>query len=216
MKENALLERTITGLHENLIHKLPSMNHNVSILDIGCGTGAWLKRLDADGFVDLYGVDIDIAQVKTQKASIHQMNLDQDQTVFEQKFDLITAIEVIEHLENPGRLLKFVEQNLVPKGYFLLTTPNIHSLNCRLRFLLTGRLASFDQKGDQTHIYPVLLDALHRILPRYSLQVVNQWNYPEEGSLIYRASTQLIAGILGLFLPNTNSGDTLCLLLQRQ
>lgn len=216
MNENQLLERTVPGLHEALTQALPNLSYDTPILDIGCGTGAWLERLASQGFYCLHGIDQDPTQFQTKKATCSPANLDYDDLgLGEQKFGLITAIEVIEHLENPGRLFYHVDRHLQPKGYFLITTPNIHSVGCRLRFLFTGNLKSFDAKGDPTHIYPVLLPALNRVLPRYSLEIVKKWGYPAKGSLISRKSTQLITGIMELILPNPEPGDTLCLLIQK-
>lgn len=216
MLENKLEERTVEGLHEALIQSLPNISHDTPILDIGSGTGAWLERLANKGFCCLYGIDQDVAQFQTNKATCLPANLDYDDLgLDDKKFGLITAIEVIEHLENPGRLFYHVAKYLTPDGYLLVTTPNIHSVGCRLRFLLTGNLKSFDSKGDQTHIYPVLLTALNRILPRYSLKIVKKWGYPSKGSLISRKSTQMLVNLAELFFPNPDPGDTLCLLIQK-
>lgn len=188
MTTNNLAERTIGGLHESLIEYLPDHNKSCYVLDIGCGTGAWLNRLADIGYENLYGIDVDVEQIKIDRFQYHQANLDFDDLGLEgQKFDLITSIEVIEHLENPGRLFYHVSKHLSADGTFLLTTPNIHSLDCRLKYFLTGKLKSFDEKGDPTHIYPVLLTSLKRILPRYSLQIIRQWGYPQKRIKSYRS-----------------------------
>jgi SAM-dependent methyltransferase len=217
MSEKQLVERTISGLHSSLAESLPSVGYEVPVLDIGCGTGAWLERLSDLGYSNLHGIDLDIKQFSTKKATCSQANLDYDDLgLGETSFGLITSIELIEHLENPGRLFYHVSKYLDNDGYFLLSTPNIHSLSCRLKFLTTGKLASFDEKGDQTHIYPVLLSCLDRILPRYSLTIVKQWGYPLTGSFIYRSSTRLLSSFMELFLPSEISGDTLCMLIKKK
>ncbi len=216
MSENQLVERTISGLHNALAQSLPQLSYDIPVLDIGCGTGAWLERLANLGFTQLHGVDRDIQQFKTQKATCSKVNLDFDDLGLENKsFGLITAIEIIEHLENPGRLFYHVSRHLDESGYFLLTTPNIHSISCRLKFFITGKLASFDEKGDPTHIYPVLLYCLNKVLQRYSLEVIKKWGYPEKDSIIYRQSTQIISSLLEFVLPQESTGDTLCLLIQK-
>ncbi|MGB3292113.1 MAG: class I SAM-dependent methyltransferase [Phormidesmis sp.] len=217
MSEIQLLERTITGLHQSLIPHLPEISYDTSILDIGCGSGAWLERLGKSGFKDLHGIDLDTKQFKSTKANCSQANLDDgDLGLKEKRFGLITAIEIIEHLENLGNFFNHVTKHLDENGYLLLTTPNIHSLDCRLRFLITGRLKSFDMKGDPTHISPVLLASLERILSRYSLEIVKQWGYPAKGSLVSRRFTTIAANILELALPNSTAGDTLCLLIEKE
>lgn len=217
MLREPLTERTIAGLHSALLQRLPEISHAAPVLDIGCGTGAWLERLATAGFRCLHGIDLDAEQFQASGATCSKGNLDLEEIdLGEQKYELISAIELVEHLENPGRLFQLVSKCLDAKGYFLLTTPNIHSLRCRLKFFLTGRLASFDEKGDPTHIYPVLLTSLQRLLPRYSLEIVESWSYPDKGSLIYRRPLKMMSAGLGLLLPNQVPGDILCLLIRKR
>jgi hypothetical protein len=105
---------------------------------------------------------------------------------------------------------------LTDDGVFLMTTPNIHSVLCRFRFLLTGKLKQFDSKGDPTHIYPVLLTSLYRVLPRYRLAICDRWSYPSNGgSLTSRKIVKAVADVLGRMLPNDDPGDVLCLMIQK-
>jgi 2-polyprenyl-3-methyl-5-hydroxy-6-metoxy-1,4-benzoquinol methylase len=212
-----LVERTKSGLHSALSSELPSLPQDASILDIGCGTGAWLERLAVLGYSNLYGVDLDIEQFATDKAKGFQLNLDHDNMPdFDiEKFDLITAIEFIEHLENPGRLFVHISRLLKPDGYALITTPNIHSLIARLRFLLSVRLKAFDEKGDPTHIYPIYLPCLERILPRYDLQVIKISTYPKKGSIVSGKFLNLAGSLLSYFLEDKFSGDNLFILIRR-
>ena len=53
-------------------------------------------------------------------------------------FDLIYAIEVIEHTRRPYDLFCEAYNRLKPGGTFLLTTPNSLHMKSRLEFLLTG------------------------------------------------------------------------------
>ncbi len=212
-----LVERTIPGLHEFLMNLIPeSINYNTPIVDIGCGTGAWLERLANAGFNNLYGIDNDIEQLQTKKATCWQANIDSDDLGFgNKKFCLITSIEVIEHLENPGRFFQHLSGLLAPEGYLIITTPNLNSVLCRLRLLLTGNLRSFDQKGEPTHIYPVFMTPLNRILQNYNLKIVDKCTYPLKGSITSRPSLKMMSSLLSLILQDEFSGDILCLLIQK-
>lgn len=220
--DSPLIERTGPGLHASLasfIQTLPGLDLQRPVLDIGCGTGAWLDRLSNIGFKCLYGLDQDVQQFATKKAHCLQVNLDSENYGLEDhSFGLITSIEVIEHLENPGYFFSFVSSHLDKDGYFLLTTPNIHSVLSRFRFLITGNLKQFDSIGDPTHIYPVLLillSSLNRILPRYGLSIEKQWWYPEKGSITSRTSLKRASFFLEKLLPEEVPGDVLCLLIQK-
>jgi SAM-dependent methyltransferase len=214
--ETALTERTLPGLHATLIAHLPALAADAPILDVGCGTGAWLRRLSEAGFRNLFGVDQDLGGFGFPGATVARYDLDGDGPPFgDQRFNLVSAIEVIEHLENPGHLYRLAQRYLVEGGHLLLTTPNIHSLVSRLRHLITGELGQFDAKGDQTHVAPLLLAGAERLLPRYGLTMVGRWGYPERGSIVYRRPLALAAQILGTLLPDHVPGDALCLLLRR-
>jgi len=212
-----LQEKTIPGLHEALVRRLPPLDRNGAVLDVGCGTGAWLERLSNHGFRNLYGVDVELTQIGSTSAKIFQMDLDKDDPQFEDlKFQLITAIEVIEHIENTGRLLSLVESHLRDDGVFLLTTPNIHSLHSRLRFLLKGELQFFDEKADRTHLKPFVFTGLQRMLARHGLRVRSLWSFPERGgSIASRRSLRLISKMLGAVIPNPMPGDILCVLIEK-
>lgn len=216
LAERGPTERALGGLHAALLDRLPPVAADDPILDIGCGTGAWLHRLGESGYANLHGIDLDVEQFATDRATVTRADLDYDDLgLGGRRFKLITAIELIEHLENPGRLFHHVSAHLADDGRFLVTTPNIHSVLCRLRFFLTGNLKQFDAKGDPTHIYPVLLTALERVLPRHGLRIEHRWAYPDGASITSRASTRLLAAIAGRVLPDRVPGDILCLSIRK-
>lgn len=216
MTDDDLIERTLGGLHQALLGHIPAIPKDAAVLDVGCGTGAWLHRLAGFGFTDLHGIDLDTTHFATDRATATQANLDYDDIgLGGRKFALITAIELIEHLENPGRLFYHVSRHLAEDGTFLITTPNIHSALARMRFFLTGNLKQFDAKGDPTHIYPVLLTSLERVLPRHGLKLVKRWHYPETGSVTSRLSTRVAASLARLAVPDPYPGDLLCLAIRK-
>ena len=219
MKNNNRIERSVPGLHANLISQLPAdLSRQGRILDLGCGTGAWLERLADNGFENLHGVDADTDQNAGIRATVTKANL--DAAGWEEKlgsYDLITAIEVLEHLENPGQFLTQITHLLNDKGQLLLTTPNVHSVICRLRYLMFGKLKQFDNKGDPTHIYPVFAENLEKLLLRRDLEIKRLWGYPENGSsLTSRSVTNLAGWLLGTILPQRVGGDVFCALIGKR
>lgn len=212
-----LEECTIGGLHQSLMNKLPPLELDTPILDIGCGTGAWLERLSHLGFSNLHGIDCDQTHFKFPQALFTRLNLDETELDLEREFQFISAIEVIEHLEAPGKLFCSVSKRLSEGGFFLFTTPNIHSLYSRFKFFVTGRLPHFDQYGDPTHLFPILLHTLDRMLIRNKLEIVQKWTFPERNLLgiNLRQSSKLVLSILSLMTFDPFPGDILCVLTRK-
>lgn len=98
------------------------------LLDIGCGTGEYTTVLAKD-FNEVAGIDIEPERLAVFEAnkpsnvtvsamSANTLNYD-DHT-----FDVVTMIEVLEHLSDPVAALREVRRVLKPGGVFALTTPN--------------------------------------------------------------------------------------------
>jgi len=193
------------------------MARDTPVLDVGCGSGAWLARLSTLGFTDLQGIDRESESFRCDAASFLKFDVDKDGIdLGQRRFGLITAIEIIEHLENSGHLWDFVSTHLADDGRLLLTTPNIHALRCRLRFLITGDLPFFDQKGDSTHVQPMYLSAAMRSMAQRDLQIERCWSFPLSGSLVFRPGISRLARVLRWFLPDSIPGDIVCILVRRR
>ena len=213
-----LAERTVPGLHATLAARVQRLvSRDAPILDIGCGTGAWLSRLAGLGFTGLQGTDLDTEQFGLSGIPVHRNDLDSATwSVDAGRFELATAIEVIEHLQNPGNFLRNARQCLAPRGYLVLTTPNVHSLHARLRFLLTGDMKQFGRIGDPTHLTPVLDSMLQRLAVRQGFEIQERWGYPQSGDAVgARAWVNLTCRVLRHLLPEPLAGDVYCALLRR-
>ena len=210
-----LTEKTVGGLHDMLFRALSPLPPKPAILDIGCGTGAWLLRFVQAG-ATLVGIDRETTQFGLSGTRSVAVDIDTgDPPLGSERFDLVSAIEVIEHLENPGRLLALASARLKPGGQFLLTTPNVNSVPARLRHLVTGRYRGFDEKSDPTHIMPIALPFLEKVLPRHGFVVDRVWGYPPTGTLMARRSSAVAFRILERLFPESVRGDILCVLARK-
>jgi SAM-dependent methyltransferase len=205
-----LVERTAyPGFHQEILKGIPALGKNAPILDLGCGTGAWLEALAERGYTDLTGVDWDgttyASAFGCQRARFVGANLENaDLPLPEGHYRLITAIEVLEHLSCPGALFRLAMRHLHEEGVLIVTTPNIQSLEARLRFLLTDRLPSFDFRGDPSHVLPQSLVTLERMMKREGLAIQRVWGIPSRGQ--YRWPIRVGAAVLRPFLPETAQG----------
>src|SRR3954471_14864033 len=94
------------------------------VLDLGCGTGALLDQLRGCS-AELWGVDLSREGLKFCAMRGHQKLVLADATYIPFKrgyFDVITAIGLIEHIEDDGAFLAELKRLLKPNGVFVLLT----------------------------------------------------------------------------------------------
>lgn len=116
--------------------------HNKAILDVGAGHGAFSKKLDELGFevsaCDLFPELFYYYQVKCKKA-----DLTKSLPYSDNSFDVVVAMEVMEHILDHEVFFSEVNRVLKPGGKLFISTPNILSLKSRIRFLFSGFFYSF-------------------------------------------------------------------------
>jgi 2-polyprenyl-3-methyl-5-hydroxy-6-metoxy-1,4-benzoquinol methylase len=215
-----LTERANAGLHAHIAEVVAQseLPRDARILDLGCGTGAFLERLRAAGFTCLAGVDISAPEDLHESIEFRALDLDTGQLPFPAgHFDLIVAIEVLEHIENLGMAVSEIGRKLKPSGQCLATTPNVHSVEARLRLLLQGGLKQFDAIGDPTHLTPIFRYPFAQLLARHGLHIARDWGHPADGrSPTSRPLLRALARAAGLVgLRGLPAGDNYCLVIER-
>ena len=97
---------------------------NPRILDVGCGTGANLKMLGLLGQAE--GVDISdqaVEYCKRRGLGSVKLGAIEDLPYEDQSFDIITALDVLEHLDDDVAGLQEMRRVLRPDGRLLLFVP---------------------------------------------------------------------------------------------
>ena len=131
---------------EKEILPLINLPKSARILDIGCGSGSFLKALSEHGYTEITGIDLSEEQVKLA----HQLGVTQVQqgdlvdflNAAEHKFDLISGMDIIEHFTKNELvdLLHLIQNYLNPGGIAIFRTPN-----------LDAPMATVYANGDFTH-----------------------------------------------------------------
>lgn len=148
-----LTENTAAGLHETVVDLLPKNRRYRKYLDVGCGFGALLRRLN-ERYDSGFGIDGNIKQVafKNKKVTYKKANFNIDIPFKNDKFDLITCVEVIEHVENQFFLMREMSKKLNKGGLLVVSSPNVYSIFSRLLFFFKGRFINFMDKNVNDHI----------------------------------------------------------------
>jgi 2-polyprenyl-3-methyl-5-hydroxy-6-metoxy-1,4-benzoquinol methylase len=203
-----VLEKASPGLHDAAFAALQRLAPAPArVLDLGAGAGAWAARLQSCGY-SVTAVDRD--RTAWALASLPLVELDLSEcfaTRLNGHFDIVTALEVIEHLENPSQFLRECGQLVGRDGLILLTTPNIENVAGRLRFLLTGQIRGFDRDpsyNDPTHITPLQTFLFERLCARARLEKVWQTTCAHSRAthglakrLVLRTLRPLLTGTVG-------------------
>ncbi len=108
----------------------PFIQYNDRVLDFGCGRGNLVQHLRKKG-CDAYGIEID-SQIMREallpeirdKITLYQGDLPLPYA--DGEFDCVTAIEVIEHVQDYLSVLK--EINRVSRKKFIMTVPDITAI----------------------------------------------------------------------------------------
>ena len=135
-------------------------------LDIGPGHGALVSKLKAKHSCILSrccDYTDELLEVPDIKVDVVDLNNNSTLPYENDAFDIITATEVIEHLEDFRAVLREAHRVLKPGGLLVISTPNILNIKSRLRNLwfgfaeLMGPLPVHNRALESTagHINPV-------------------------------------------------------------
>lgn len=100
-----------------------------SILDIGCGNGNISLALGSLGYT-VKGIDISETSIKNSQqrnkfSNVHFQTQDAEDLPSQNvSFDAIVCSEVLEHLQQPEKLISIIHLLLKPKGVLIVTVPN--------------------------------------------------------------------------------------------
>ena len=98
------------------------------VLDVGCGSGGLLRRMQRYGFGDLTGVDLYAARdVDEPGFRLRRAEL----AAAGGGYDLIMLHHVLEHLPDPRQVLQDARARLTPRGRLLVRLPLAASRSCR-------------------------------------------------------------------------------------
>ena len=159
------------GLDEKALRPLVGK----SALDVGCGAGLLCEPLARMGAkvtgVDAAAENITVAQDHAEGQGLSIDYRACEVAAIKGRFDLVTAMEVVEHVTDPAAFIAALAARLAPGGLMILSTPNRTALS-RLGLITVAEGLGQIPKG--THDWDKFLtpDELNALLAEAGLHVL--------------------------------------------
>jgi len=145
-------------------------------LDVGCGAGLLAEPLARLG-AKVTAVDAAPELIEAARAHAEAQGpvIDYRAAAVEQiegQFDLVTAMEVIEHVADPASFLGAIAARLAPDGLLILSTPNKTALS---KLLMVGAAEAFGAVPKGTHDFDKFIapDRMRQLLSDAGLKCLD-------------------------------------------
>jgi SAM-dependent methyltransferase len=129
--ERALRRYEWSGIHER-VRTLIALQRGARWLDYGCGAGGLVRYLRGTAGYDVLGYEQGWSVPRLREHNIPFLE-EIDLAAHAGNFDVVTAIEVLEHVRNPLEELHRMRSLLRPGGLLFLTTGNAQPYAGKLR-----------------------------------------------------------------------------------
>lgn len=172
---------------------------NAKALEVGCGSGGYLRRLLEAGW-QVEGIefaDDPARRCRELGFRVHTTGIE-DAELQPASYDLVVAWMVVEHLHDPGAVLQQMNHLLRPDGILMISVPNIDCWELRVlgryNFIL----------NEPTHLQHFSVTSIGRLLAASGFEVE---------SIDYQKNVYNIVGSIGIWLksrfPNRKWGNRL-------
>lgn len=141
-----------------------------SLLDIGCAYGFFLKLASEIG-LKVEGVEVSktasVYAMKNYSLVIHNGTL---QSYIKQnsypKFDVVTMLDVLEHLQDPDEAIQIASQLIESGGVLVIKVPNVGSTRARIQ----GK--RWRQIKPPEHLHYFSKRSIESLLAKHSFQII--------------------------------------------
>ena len=157
------------------------------LLDVGCGNGSFLAKMQRLGW-DVVGVETDpkAAGIARERFGLKVHVGDLTEAGFaDQMFDALTMSHVLEHVPDPVHTLHECARLLKPGGKLVVVTPNWGSLGHRA----LGR--AWPHLDPPRHLHLFSLHSVRQAIAQTGLQVLRSWTSARLATWTWIAGRQI-------------------------
>jgi len=153
----------LPGEHYRAFVRFARRNAGASILDLGCGFGAYSLALIDEGRKCI-GCDINLAYLRSADHRLPVVNVDTSLPFRERSFDSVLIFEVLEHVANIDNVL--AEAFRVARKNVLITVPNSENID-----LMKANDVTYAHMLSSDHLHFFDPGSLEGVLRRYSNRI---------------------------------------------
>ena len=135
------MEKKLRGDYSSHTYKKQIFNlvpEKSLVLEVGCNFGQLGKDLRRRRKCIVYGIDFCASAIERAKDNLDLakvVDLENYETPFNKKFDIIVFEDVLEHIRYPEKILHLYKGILKSSGKIIVSLPNIANINVRFRLL---------------------------------------------------------------------------------
>lgn len=133
--DSAVEARCAARTYARLLPAIASrLRSTVGAMDIGAGDGAFMEELLSAGFSDVVGIEPSTAPILAAREHIKcliQQGLFCSDDFADRQFSIITCLQTIEHVPDPGGMMRAINSLLADGGAVLIVCHNRKALSAR-------------------------------------------------------------------------------------
>ncbi len=165
----------------SLVYRL--VKDEAKVLDVGCATSRLMEKLKNEKECYVVGIErcremARITQDKCDKLIIDDIENLSALPFSQNFFDVIIFENILEHLKNPEKVLKFFYDYLFDDGYILISVPNVAFITVRVNLLFGKFNYSTHRLLDRTHLHLYTLESAKELIEScgYKVRYVGSYN----------------------------------------
>lgn len=188
--------KSLTATYKKMIQRLKgsSLTAETVVLEVGSGLGYFLDAVKPH-CRSVVGIELDQAAVsRMQERGLSATRESLEEFSSDERFDLIVAIQVLEHFPDPLSTVNKIRNLLTPGGKFVVVVPNFDS---PLRRVLGRRWPSYKVPEHLTYFTP---STLRLLLASVGASAMEEIPYPHAFPL------SLLLGYAGIRVPKRLQG----------
>lgn len=156
--------------------------HAKAVLEIGCGNGATLRHLLAEGRCSIID-GIELTESVALEAKPHLRSTwigDAEEIIFtleENQYEVILCLDVLEHLVDPWKFVAQLSRVLKSGGIIIASIPNLRTIKVIANLTFLGSFTYADQGiMDRTHLRFFTKKSALQLFETETLSV-DKWKY---------------------------------------